>query len=98
MWIENGPFQMLFFVQKIGDQFRVARVLRCSRLTSTNRSRVPAVFAEPSTKLLPIPQVIDGYNHNISRVVIADRLHSVYHHITNANTQDVDITSFLGLR
>lgn len=77
-WVDNGPVQMLTTAHLVGPGHTVERLRRRPRLTSTNGSRVRAVFGSATTKRLHIPKVVDDYNFNMGGVDIADQLRSVY--------------------
>ena len=53
-------------------------VRRRPRETSTNATKVRAVFGTASKKALPIPCIIDDYNHHMGGVDIADQLRGYY--------------------
>lgn len=77
-WIDNDAVQMLSTVQNVGDDYKKERMCRRPRLTSTNGPRVRKVFGNSATKTLPIPTIVDDYNHYMGGVDIADQLRSVY--------------------
>ncbi|KAF8941422.1 hypothetical protein BGZ58_009505 [Dissophora ornata] len=60
------------------DEWSVIRNRRRPRETSTNAKSVRAVFKGQSRALLPIPKIIDDYNHHMNGVDIADQLRSYY--------------------
>ena len=79
LWIDNGPVTMLSTIHKInGNENRIERVRRQPRETSTNATKVREVFGAASKKSLPIPIVIDDYNHFMGEVDIADQLREYY--------------------
>lgn len=79
LWMDNGPVTMLSTIHQInGDENRIERIRRQSRETSTNANKVRAIFGSLSKKSLPIPIVIDDYNHFMGGVDIADQLRGYY--------------------
>src|SRR5215213_743385 len=79
LWMDNGPVTMLSTIHQIhGSENRIERNRRRPRETSTNATKVRAVFGNASKKSLPIPVVIDDYNHFIGGVDIADQLRGYY--------------------
>ncbi|GES95040.1 piggyBac transposable element-derived protein 4-like [Rhizophagus clarus] len=80
LWMDNGPVTMLSTVHQIdnGNENQIERIRRRPRETSTNAVKVRAVFGTASKKSLPIPVVIDDYNHFMSGVDIADQLRGYY--------------------
>src|SRR6185312_3997359 len=79
LWMDNGPVTMLTTIHEItGNENRVERVRRRPRETSTNATKVRAVFGTASKKALPIPCIIDNYNHHMGGVDIADQLRGYY--------------------
>jgi len=77
--MDNGPVTMLSTIHKIdGNENRIERVRRRPRVTSTNATKVREIFGNASKKSLPIPIVIDDYNHFMGRVDIADQLRGYY--------------------
>ena len=54
------------------------RSRRRPRLTSTNGAKICSVFGNSPTKQLPIPNIIDDYNHFMGGCDIADQLHESY--------------------
>jgi hypothetical protein len=79
LWMDNGPVTMLSTIHQInGDENRIERVRRRPRETSTNATKVRAIFGSASKKSLPIPIVIDDYNHFMGGVDIADQLRGYY--------------------
>ncbi|CAG8794674.1 14219_t:CDS:2, partial [Dentiscutata erythropus] len=78
-WMDNGPVNMLTTIHEItGEESRVERERRRPRTTSTNANKVRSVFGDASKKILPIPAVIDDYNHHMDGVDIADQLRGYY--------------------
>lgn len=79
LWMDNGPVTMLSTIHQInGNENRIKRIQRQSRETSTNAAKVRAIFGNSSKKSLPIPIVIDDYNHFMGGVDIADQLRGYY--------------------
>ena len=80
LWMDNGPVTMLSTIHQIdnGNENRIERVRRRPRETSTNAVKVRAVFGTLSKKALPIPGIIDDYNHFMGGVDIADQLRGYY--------------------
>lgn len=79
LWMDNGPVTMLSTIHQInGNENRIERMRRRPRETSTNAAKVRAVFGNASKKSLPIPIVIDDYNHFMGGVDIADQLRGYY--------------------
>lgn len=79
LWMDNGPVTMLSTIHEInGNENRIERIRRRPRETSTNATKVRAVFGTASKKSLPIPIVIDDYNHFMGGVDIADQLRGYY--------------------
>ena len=79
LWMDNGPVTMLTTIHEITrNENRVERVRRRPRETSTNATKVRAVFGTASKKALPIPCIIDDYNHHMGGVDIANQLHGYY--------------------
>jgi len=77
--MDNGPVTMLSTIHQInGDENRIERIRRRPRETSTNANKVQTVFGSLSKKSLPIPIVIDDYNHFMGGVDIADQLRGYY--------------------
>ena len=76
-WIDNGAVQMLSTVHELGNNHKIERLRRRLRLTSTNGPRARKVFGECGTKVLPIPTIVDEYNHHMGWVDIADQRRSV---------------------
>uniref|UniRef100_U9TZ45 Piggybac transposable element-derived protein 4-like n=1 Tax=Rhizophagus irregularis (strain DAOM 181602 / DAOM 197198 / MUCL 43194) TaxID=747089 RepID=U9TZ45_RHIID len=73
--MDNGPVTMLSTIHQInGDENRIERIRRRPRETSTNATKVRAIFGSTSKKSLPIPVVIDDYNHFMDGVDITDQL------------------------
>jgi hypothetical protein len=78
-WQDNGPVTMLSTIHGItGEEWEVERERRRPRETSTNATKVRAVFGSESKKNLKIPRIIDDYNHFMNGVDIADQLRSYY--------------------
>ncbi len=79
LWIDNGPVTMFSTIHKInGNENRIERVRHRPREISTNATKVWKVFGAASKKSLPIPIIIDDYNHFMGRVDIADQLRRYY--------------------
>ena len=77
LWMDNAPVTMLTTIHELeGDEWRVAKTRRRPRETSTNGATVRRVFGDMPVKELPIPKVIDDYNHKMNGVDIADQLRS----------------------
>ncbi|RHZ72562.1 hypothetical protein Glove_242g165 [Diversispora epigaea] len=73
LWMDNGPVTMLTTIHEInGSENRIERIRRRPRETSTNAAKVHAIFGNASKKALPIPCIIDNYNHFMGGVDIAD--------------------------
>ncbi len=70
---------MLLTIHEIdGDNNQIERIWHRPQETSTNATKVKAVFGNKSKKSLPIPIVIDDYNHFMGGVDIADQLQGYY--------------------
>ncbi|GES85239.1 hypothetical protein RCL_jg18055.t1 [Rhizophagus clarus] len=80
LWMDNGLVTMLLTIHQIdnGNENWIERIRRRPRETSTNAVKVRAVFGTASKKSLPIPVVIDDYNHFMGEVDIADQLQGYY--------------------
>ena len=79
VWIDNGPVTMLTTVHRLdGADARIERDRRRPRDTSTNAARVREVFGNQSRRKIPIPKMIDDYNHYMGGVDIADQLRAYY--------------------
>jgi hypothetical protein len=80
LWIDNGPVTMLSTIHEIdnGLQNRIIRERRRPRINTTNSSTIKRVFGDNSKKELPIPKIIDDYNHFMGGVDIADQYRSSY--------------------
>ena len=79
LWMDNGPVTMLTTIHEIsGNENRIERIRRRPRKTSTNATKVHAIFGDASKKALPIPCIIDDYNHFMGGVDIADQLRGYY--------------------
>src|SRR6266498_4179168 len=78
LWIDNGPVTMLTTIHEICLQHRIQRLRRRSRINNINATRIQNVFGNESKKILPIPTVIDDYNHFMGGVDIASQLRSSY--------------------
>ncbi|GES98581.1 hypothetical protein RCL_jg5468.t1 [Rhizophagus clarus] len=80
LWMDNGSVTMLSTIHQIdnGNENRIERIRRRPRETSTNAVKVRAVFGTASKKSLPIPVVIDDYNHFMGGVDITDQLRGYY--------------------
>jgi hypothetical protein len=79
LWIDNGPVTMITTIHKIdGVENRIERNRRKPRETSANASKLKTVFGNQTRKVLPIPRVVDDYNHYMGGVDIADQLRSYY--------------------
>ena len=76
LWIDNGPVTMLSTIHNLDD--KVHRERRRPRETSTNSKKVRSVFENTARKSLPIPKIIDDYNHHMGGVDVADQLRSYY--------------------
>src|SRR3954453_13744681 len=77
--MDNGPGTMLSTIHQIdGNENRIERIRRQPRETSINAAKVRAIFRNSSKKFLPIPVVIDDYNHFMGGVDIADQLRGHY--------------------
>ena len=64
---------MLSTIHEInGDENHIERVQHRPRETSTNAAKVQEVFETASKKSLPIPIIINNYNHFMGGVDIAD--------------------------
>src|SRR5581483_6156183 len=74
-WSSNNAFN---YPSIQGNENRIERNRRRPRETSTNATKVRAVFGNASKKFLPIPVVIDDYNHFMGGVDIADQLRGYY--------------------
>ena len=61
-----------------GEGSRVLRDRRRPRETSTNSKKVREIFEGSSCKTIPIPTIVDDYNHNMGGVDVADQLRSYY--------------------
>ena len=57
---------------------KVSKERRKPRETSTNSRKVTSVFEGAARKIVPIPKIIDDYNHHMGGVDIADQLRSYY--------------------
>jgi hypothetical protein len=68
----------LQYIILLVSENRINRLRRRPRLTSTNAVKVRRVFDNETKKLLPIPKIIDDYNHHMGGVDIADQLRSYY--------------------
>jgi Transposase IS4 len=78
-WQDNGPVTMLSTIHGlVGEQWEIERERRRPRETSTNATKVRAVFGSQPKKKLRIPKIIDDYNHYMNGVDIADQLRSYY--------------------
>jgi hypothetical protein len=51
---------------------KVSKERKKPRETSTNSRKVTSVFGSASRKILPIPKIIDDYNHHMGSVDIAN--------------------------
>jgi hypothetical protein len=80
LWIDNGPVTMLSTLHEInnGLKNRINRERRRPRINKTNSSTINKVFGNQPKKILPIPKIIDDYNHYMGGVDIADQLRSNY--------------------
>ncbi|GET00680.1 piggyBac transposable element-derived protein 4-like isoform X1 [Rhizophagus clarus] len=80
LWIDNGPVTMLSTLHEInnGLKNRINRERRYPRINKTNSSTIKKVFSDQPKKILPIPKIIDDYNHYMGGVDIADQLRSNY--------------------
>ncbi|CAG8793476.1 6209_t:CDS:2, partial [Cetraspora pellucida] len=79
LWMDNGPVTMLTTIHEItGNENRVERIRHRPQESSTNATKVCAVFGTASKKALPIPCIIDDYNHHMNGVDKADQLHGYY--------------------
>ncbi|GBB97601.1 hypothetical protein RclHR1_03010004 [Rhizophagus clarus] len=80
LWMDNGPVTMLSTIHQIDNKNEnwIERVRRRPRETSTNAAKVRAIFGTLSKKTLPIPVIIDDYNHFMGGVDIADQLRGYY--------------------
>lgn len=67
-WIENGAVQMLSTVPQVSPGHTIERVRKRPLLTSTNGSKVRAVYGSYHTTKLHIPCVVDDYNHFMGSV------------------------------
>ncbi len=77
--IDNRPVTMLSTIHTIeGEESKVHKECRKPRETSSNSQKVRSVFRNATRKTLPIPKIINYYNHHIGSVDIADQLHSYY--------------------
>ncbi|RGB35143.1 hypothetical protein C1646_759668 [Rhizophagus diaphanus] len=77
--MDNGSVTMLSTIYQINrDENQIARVRYQPQETSTNATKIQAIFESVSKKSLPISVVIDDYNHFIGRVNIADQLQRYY--------------------
>ena len=76
--MDNGPVTMLSTIHEINGNNRIERIRRRPRETSTNAVKVRSIFGTASKKALPIPCVIDDYNHFMGGVDIADQLRGYY--------------------
>ena len=61
-----------------GEESKVHREHRKPRETSSNSQKVRSVFGNIIRKTLPIPKIIDDYNHHMGGVDIADQLCNYY--------------------
>jgi len=62
-WIDNSAVLLLTTIHELGKEHTVVRERRRPRLTSTNGPKVQKVFGNQVRKELPIPKLIDDYNH-----------------------------------
>ncbi|RHZ58025.1 hypothetical protein Glove_379g16 [Diversispora epigaea] len=69
LWMDNGPVTI---------ENRIERIRRRPQETNTNAAKVRAIFGNASKKALPIPRIIDDYNHFMGGVDIADQLRGYY--------------------
>ncbi|CAG8650169.1 21432_t:CDS:2 [Cetraspora pellucida] len=84
---DNDPYTFEF--HELLPKSRMKLRSLCSEWTMvhTNANKVHNVFGDASKKVLPIPAVIDNYNHHIGGIDIANQLRSYYgtqvpvHHI-----------------
>src|SRR5438477_55219 len=73
---DAGYTYTFIFTSRIQNQ--IERIRHRPRETSTNAAKVRAIFGHASKKSLPIPVVIDDYNHFMGGVDIADQLRGYY--------------------
>jgi len=78
--MDNSLVIMLLTIHQIDNESenRIERMWHQSRETSINTVKVWEIFGTASKKSLPIPIVIDDYNHFIGGVNIADQLRGYY--------------------
>ena len=70
---------MLSIIHEINsNENRIERVWCQPRETSANATKVREVFGTTSKKSLPIPIIIDNYDHFMGGMDIADQLHGYY--------------------
>ncbi|CAG8799588.1 912_t:CDS:2, partial [Cetraspora pellucida] len=63
-WQDNGSVTMLSTIHSlVGNEWEIEQVRWWPRETSTNATKVHAVFGSQSKKVLKIPKIIDDYNH-----------------------------------
>jgi hypothetical protein len=78
-WMDNGPVTMLSTIHEItGPESRKVTKRKRPRYTSTNANKVREVFGDEVEKFLPIPTVIDDYNHFMGGVDVADQYRHYY--------------------
>ncbi|CAG8793356.1 27270_t:CDS:2, partial [Racocetra persica] len=64
LWIDNGPVTMLSTVHNItGSKSQVNCWCRRLQETSSNAKKVREIFCSSSRKQLPIPKLVNNYNH-----------------------------------
>jgi hypothetical protein len=79
LWIDNRPVTMLTTIHElIGDDWDIMRDRRRPRETCINAVNVQATFGNNPRKILPIPRIIDDYNHHMGGVDIADQQRGYY--------------------
>lgn len=78
---------MLFTVHEVGKKHRMERLLRQSRITSTNVAYVREFFGNCPPNVLLIPCVVNNYNHLMEEVALADQLcaHIKWHQDENGS-------------
>ena len=75
-WEDNNIVRLLSTIHP-GNEYTLSQ-RRKPRTTSTNANFTRQVFGDQNSKVLPIPKIVDDYNHHMNSVDLADQRRAAY--------------------